>query len=65
MTAAIAICAWTSSASAQTATAPALKAAFLYNFAKFAEWPADVLAPGEPLVLCVVNDRDVGQMLST
>jgi len=60
---AIAACAWTSPASAQTATAPALKAAFLYNFAKFTEWPADALAPGDPLVLCVINDRDVSDML--
>ena len=64
MTAAIAGCACASFASAQTATAPALKAAFLYNFAKFTEWSADALAPGEPLVLCVVNDRAVGEMLA-
>jgi hypothetical protein len=32
----------------------AVKAAFLYNFAKFAEWPA--LAAGAPLVICVVGD---------
>ena len=43
----------------QTATAPALKAAFLYNFAKFTEWPGDALAAGEPLVLCVISDRAV------
>ena len=64
MTAAIAVCAFASSAAAQTATAPALKAAFLYNFAKFTEWPADALAPGDPLVLCVVNDRAVGDSSS-
>jgi YfiR/HmsC-like len=63
VTAAIAVCASTSFASAQTATAPALKAAFLYNFAKFTEWPADALAPGEPLLLCVINDRAVGETL--
>jgi hypothetical protein len=61
--AAIAVCGFTSFASAQTATAPALKAAFLYSFAKFTEWPADALAPGVPLVLCVMNDRAVGEML--
>ena len=44
--AAIAVCAFTSFASAQIATAATLKAAFLYNFAKFSEWPADVLAAG-------------------
>jgi hypothetical protein len=62
--AAFAGCACTSFASAQTATAPALKAAFLYNFAKFTEWSADALAPGEPLVLCVINDRTVGELLA-
>jgi uncharacterized protein DUF4154 len=64
VTAAIAGCTCTSFASAQTATAPALKAAFLYNFAKFTEWSAEALAPGEPLVLCVMNDRAVGEMLA-
>ena len=31
-------------AAAQDVTEPALKAAFIYNFAKFTEWPADVMA---------------------
>ena len=44
-------------------TAPALKAAFLYNFANFAEWPADVLAPGQRLSLCVVGDSAVADAL--
>jgi hypothetical protein len=63
VTAAIGVCAFSPFASAQTATAPALKAAFLYNFAKFTDWPADAVAPGDPLVLCVVNDRGVGEQL--
>jgi hypothetical protein len=29
-----------------------LKAAYIFNFAVFAEWPADTLAAGEPLQLC-------------
>jgi YfiR/HmsC-like len=29
-------------ASAQDVTEPSLKAAFIYSFAKFTEWPADV-----------------------
>jgi hypothetical protein len=41
----------------QRASAPAVKAAFLYNFAKFAEWPPEALPPGTPLVLCVVDDH--------
>ena len=32
----------------------AVTAAFLYNFAKFAEWPA--LSAGAPIALCVVGD---------
>lgn len=45
-----------------TATAPALKAAFIYNFAKFAEWPPDV-APTGPLNVCVVGDPAVADAL--
>jgi YfiR/HmsC-like len=39
----------------------AVKAAFLYNFAKFAEWPA--LPPGAPIVLCVVGDDGIADAL--
>jgi hypothetical protein len=63
VTTAIAAFAFTSSTPAQTATAPELKAAFLYNFAKFTEWPDGVLAAGQPLMFCVVNDRAVAERL--
>ena len=43
-------------AAAQDVTEPALKAAFIYNFAKFTEWPADVMTTAEPLSLCVLGD---------
>ncbi len=43
----------------QTASAPSLKAALLYNFAKFTEWPADVLPERAALVLCVAGDDRV------
>jgi len=43
-------------APAQTASAPALKAAYLYNFAKFTEWPGDALPADAALVMCVVDD---------
>jgi hypothetical protein len=43
-------------APAQTASAPALKAAYLYHFAKFTEWPADALPADAALVLCVADD---------
>ena len=50
-------------AAAQDVTEPALKAAFIYNFAKFTQWPADVMAPGSPLVLCVIGDTAIGRAL--
>ena len=40
-----------------------IKAAYLYNFAKFAEWPA--LAPESPLCLCVVGDDRIAAALSS
>ena len=40
---------------AQVASEPALKAAFLLNFAKFTDWPEDLLAPTAPIVLCVTE----------
>jgi hypothetical protein len=39
-----------------------LKAEFLFNFAKFTEWPEDVLSPTSPIVLCV-TDAEVGTAL--
>jgi hypothetical protein len=47
----------------QVVTQPALKAAFLYNFAKFAEWPSDA-ASTTPLTLCVIDDNAVDDALS-
>jgi hypothetical protein len=48
---------------AQAVTQPALRAAFLYNFAKFTEWPSDSL-PAGPLTLCVIDDSAVEGALS-
>jgi hypothetical protein len=50
-------------ASAQDVTEPALKASYIYNFAKFTEWPADVAAAAEPFVICVLGDPAVGDAL--
>jgi hypothetical protein len=33
----------------------ALKAAFLYNFGRFTEWPVDELEPNAPLDICVTD----------
>lgn len=48
--------------SAQDVTEAALKAAFLYNFAQFTEWPTDVVA-ADPFVMCVLGDAAVGDAL--
>jgi hypothetical protein len=46
----------------QSVTQPALRAAFLYNFAKFTEWSSDA-SPG-PLTICVLDDSAVEGALS-
>ena len=48
---------------AQDVTEPALKAVFIYNFAKFTDWPVDPAQATEPFVLCVVGDAAVGDAL--
>ena len=40
---------------APTVTMPVVIAAFLLNFAKFVEWPPDVLTADAPLVMCVAD----------
>jgi len=50
-------------AGGDTVAVAALKAAFLYNFVKFSEWPADALAPGQRLTMCVVGDSAVADAL--
>ncbi|MGZ9226368.1 MAG: YfiR family protein [Anaerolineales bacterium] len=41
-----------------------LKAAFLYNFSKFVEWPSDAFKSNEPrLLLCVFRDNPFGNVL--
>ena len=47
---------------AQDVTGPSLKAAYIYNFVKFTEWPAGAPAGG-PFVMCVVGDTSVGDAL--
>ena len=68
---AAAVCTQVSAASAAPA-APSVtpeserdvKAAFLYNFAKFVEWPPETFADaGSPLVLCVLDDEPFGASL--
>lgn len=42
----------------------AVKAAFLYNFAKFVDWPADAFrGPRDPMVLCLLGEDPFGREL--
>lgn len=42
----------------------AVKAAFLYNFAKFVEWPPEKFASADaPLVICIAGDNPFGPAL--
>ena len=50
-------------AAGEDAAAAALKAAFLFNFVKFAQWPADAVPSGAGLVLCVLGDDQVATTL--
>ena len=52
-------------AQAQTAAEADVKAAFLFNFARFVTWPADDLHAGSPLLVCVAGDPAVAQALET
>ena len=41
-----------------------VKAAFLFNFAKFVEWPAEAFSnPSEPIRLCVLGEDPFGRVL--
>ena len=42
-----------------------VKAAFLYNFAKFVDWPAKSFSsPGDPVVICILGQNPFGDALS-
>ena len=47
----------------QSVTQATLKAAFLFNFAKFVEWPVDQSHAG-PLTVCVLDDAAVEDSLA-
>lgn len=51
---------WAARADAQDVTEVTLKGAFLFNFARFTEWPADALHPDTAVSACVLGDRAVG-----
>jgi hypothetical protein len=40
-----------------------VKAAYLFNFTKFVDWPDDAFAPGVPLAICVAAPNPFGPAL--
>jgi hypothetical protein len=59
--AALLLCA--STGGAQNVTESSLKAAFIYSFAKFTEWPQDVLPTTGPFTACVLGDSPIRDAL--
>ena len=52
--------------SAQAVEESQVKAAYLYNFAKFVEWPSGVFRnPDDPAVICVVGDQRTSDVLES
>jgi hypothetical protein len=51
------------SLAAQTMSVPAIKAGFLANFVKFADWPTDADTTGRPFTFCVVGDKAIADAL--
>jgi hypothetical protein len=53
-------------AQTQTASEYEVKAAYVYNFTKFVEWPAEAFArPDDPIRICVLGDDPFGNDLAT
>jgi hypothetical protein len=48
---------------AQDVTEPSLKAAFIYSFAKFTEWPEDVLPTTATFTACVLGNSPIRDAL--
>jgi hypothetical protein len=49
---------------AQNASVADVSAAYIVNFVRFTTWPADVLAPGAPVVICVGGSDWVADALA-
>jgi hypothetical protein len=58
-------CVLTSFASGPRAPEYAVKAAFLINIAKYADWPEHALPPDAPIVIAIVGDDPFGPVLET
>ena len=60
---ALIVCLWPAGAGAQDVHVPTLKASFLVNFVKFAEWRDGSVADGRPFTFCVSGDKAVFEAL--
>jgi hypothetical protein len=49
---------------AQSASSPDVKAAFLFNFAKFIAWPAGQLPDGQPIIIGIIGQASVADSLA-
>ena len=57
-------CPWLAQAERADATEASVKAAFLYKFAGYVEWPPEALAPGAPFTIAVVGSDAVAEELA-
>jgi hypothetical protein len=58
------VCFCVAAAQVQHADEDRVKAAYLYNFAKFVEWPAASFpGPGNPTIICSVGDERLAEVL--
>jgi hypothetical protein len=54
---------WMPTAAESTLSESEVKVGYLYNFAKFVEWPSVASEPGGPLVVGIVGKDDIGKLL--
>jgi hypothetical protein len=54
---------WAATGGAQNVTEPSLKAAFIYSFAKFTQWPPDILPVTATFTACVLGDSPIRDAL--
>lgn len=52
-----------SQAEAQGSGEYPVKAAFLFNFAKFVDWPSDALGEGAPIIIGIIGDDPFGGVI--
>ncbi|HVT34148.1 MAG TPA: YfiR family protein, partial [Nevskiaceae bacterium] len=49
----------------QTALEQQVRAAFLYNFARFTSWPVERVADSAPIVFCTLEHEPLGAALAS